>query len=630
MQTLPLIGGSYSSRSVIANAQRCINLYPEGNRKDSPTSVTHYQRPGLAALATSTNASGYIHFGSNPSDGDTITLNSVVWTFRTAPSLPTDLFIAGSLAGTLILAVPLLNSSVNPLMAVATYSFVPATASATDIAIVYDTAGTAGNAYTLAASAATRSAATLLGGLDLISTPAIGRCLYQASNGDGYAVIGVNLYYVSPTYQLIFVGATTGGSGTTICSMIDNGTTLLLVNGAPASAGVGGGWTVNLATRAGFAVVNDAAWMGADRVDYIDTFVVFNELNVAGSNINVFGSTLSNQILPLDATYVAGKTSYPDPIQTLIVCKRQIIILGSLKSEVWYDSGAAAFPFAELSGTNIEHGIGAKYSVATADENVYWLSKDLQGQGFVLSHNGNQTKRISNFALEYAIRLMYQNSGTVADAVGYCYQVDGHNFYVLSFPTGNQTWVYDESVGDPELAWSQRAWVGSTGAIDRDRGVVGANLYGKNCVLDWQNGTLYEQSMTTYTDTVAGVEYPILYLRTFPHLMSGTDVKTGQPILANGMMVQHDRFQLDVTTGTGPSGPSGGQPPRFTIKWSDDRGQSWENPIQLEAGEKGKFRTRNDVRGLGQAMDRVYEVSWTFAGEVALNGAWVEGRVLSQ
>lgn len=625
MQKLPLIGGAYSARSVIANAQRCLNLYPEGNRGDAPVPVTHYQRPGLVPLATSTYASGFIRFGSNPANNDTITLNSVVWTFKTVPAGATDILIRGTLDVTLFFAVVALNASVDPLMAVATYS-APQDGLDSTILIVYDTAGTGGNAYTLAASAATRSAATLLGGVNLLSTPAIGRAIYQASNGDGYAVIGQNLYYVSATYQLIFVG-TISGTATTMCSMIDNGTTLVLVNGVRSTAGVGGGYTVLLASRGDFTVMADAAWTGADRVDYIDTFVVWNELNTATSgNSRNFGSTLSNQILPLDATYVAGKVSYPDPLQTLIVCKRQIVLLGSLKSEVWYDAGNALFPFAELQGANIEQGIAAKYSVASADENVYWLHRDLQGQGFVLKHAGTQTSKISNFALEYAIRLIYQNGGTIADAVGYTFQTDGHSFYVLSFPTGNQTWVYDESVGDPNLAWSQRAWVDGNGGVNRDRVVVGANLYGRNVGLDWQNGTLYEQSSTTYTDTVNALEYPILFLRTFPHLMTGTNMATGKVELGEGKMIQHDRFQIDATVGTALAGLT----PKFTLRWSDDRGQSWGNPVQLVAGQLGKFGTRPDAVGLGQAMDRVYELSWSFAGEVALNGAWVEGRILNQ
>ncbi len=624
MQKLPLIGGSYLARSVIANAQRCINLYPESNRADSPVPITHYQRPGLSQLTNATTASGFITFSINPSNLDTITLNSVVWTFKTVPVGATDLPIGISLDVTLFLAQQHLTASADPLMTVATYT-TPLDGLASILLIVYKTGGTAGNTYTLAASAATRSGTTLTGGVNLLSTPAIARGLYQASNGDGYAVVGANLYYINSAFAMIFVGAI--GAGTTICSMIDNGTTLLVVNGAPANgSGVGGGWQVELSTRI-FTVMSDASWTGANRVDYIDTFVIWNELDTAtGLNTRNFGSTLSNQITPLDATYLAGKVGYPDPLQTLIVCKRQILLLGSLKSEVWYDAGNPLFPFAELQGANIEHGIVAKYSVASSDDNVYWLSRDLQGQGFVLKHTGTQTSRVSNFALEYAIRLMYQAGGVISDAVGYTFQVDGHSFYVLNFPTGNQTWVYDESVGDPSLAWSQRCWVDGNGAINRDRGLVGANLYGRNTVLDWENGVLYDQSMTTYTDTVLALQYPILYLRTFPHLMTGIDPASGQPTLAEGKMVQHDRFQLNATVGTGPSGTS----PVFMLRWSDDRGQSWGNPIQLSAGTNGNFASRSDARGLGQAMDRVYEVSWSFPGEVALNGAWVEGRVLSQ
>lgn len=611
----------------MANAQRCLNLYPEVNRSDSSVPVTHYQRPGLTPLTTATTASGYLLFAINAVDGDTITLNSVVWTFRTVVVAATDLAIGGSLDVTLFLAVQKLNASVNPLISVATYS-TPNDGLSSRIVIVYDTAGTTGNAYTLAASVATRSGTTLTGGLNLVSTPAVARALYQASNGDGYAVLGANLYYISPTYVMIFVG--TIGSSTGICSMIDNGTTLLLVDGVAASAlGVGGGWQVNLATRA-FVVMNDVAWTGANRIDYIDTFVLWNQLSTAtGANTRNFGSTLSDQITALDATYVAGKVGYPDPLQTLIVCKRQILLLGSLKSEVWYDAGNPLFPFAELQGANIEHGIAAKYSVASSDDNVFWLSKDLQGLGYVLKHVGTQTTRVSNFAIEYAIRLMYQNGGTISDAVGYTFQVDGHSFYALNFPTGNQTWVYDDSVGDPQLAWSQRVWVDGNGGLNRDRGLVGANLYGRNTVLDWENGILYNQSMTSYVDTVAGQDYPILYLRTFPHLMTGTDPATGQATLGNGKVIQHDRFQIDATVGTGPAAPSG-QVPVFMLRWSDDRGQTWGNPVQLAAGDQGKFGTRPDARGLGQAMDRVYELSWSFPGEVALNGAWVEGRVLNQ
>jgi hypothetical protein len=48
---IQLVQGAYEARSVIANAQRCINLYPEQNTKDAEAPYTHYCTPGLTLLA---------------------------------------------------------------------------------------------------------------------------------------------------------------------------------------------------------------------------------------------------------------------------------------------------------------------------------------------------------------------------------------------------------------------------------------------------------------------------------------------------------------------------------------------------------------------------------------------------
>ncbi len=613
MQQLPLIGGSYSARSVIANAQRCLNLFPEGNRKDSPTQTTHYQRPGLVPLVAPTsgrarglyqasngdgylivgttlyfvssswtlyslgtidgtnmcsmvdnglqlmianglpyagNATGYVEFTVNPTAGDTITLNGLVFTFVAGATTATNVHIGGSLAFTIATLQQVVEASVNALVTGAAYAR-QSVGGNVRFHVTYKLPGAVGTAYTLAASAGTPSNATLQLGIG---------------------------------------------------------------NAIP-----GGGWTIDLGDLVGstFTAITDPVWTGADRLDFIDTFIVWNMPGTRN-----FGSTLSNDIIPLDATYVAGKTGWADPLQSIIVCQEQIFLPGSLKSEIWYNSGSALFPFARQSGTSQEHGTVARQSLCSADLNIYMVSKDLQGNGIVLRLRGNELKRISNFALEYQLSLM----SDITDAVGYTFLAAGHLFYVLSFPTGNQTWVWDESVGDPELGWSQRGWTDLNGTFNRDRGVLGAQLYGTNVCIDWENGTLYKQDPTIYTDTVLGREYPLLFLRTFPHLMSGTDPKSGQPQLANGQMVKHDRFAIDAECGNA----EGLGAPKFILRYSDDRGRTWSGQIELHAGKQGEYGTRPDVSTLGTAMDRVYELSWSFPGKVALNGAWVEGTVLNR
>jgi hypothetical protein len=53
MTAIPLTAGAYTAASLIADAQRCVNMYPEANpEKTKPNMpVTHYVRPGLLVLS---------------------------------------------------------------------------------------------------------------------------------------------------------------------------------------------------------------------------------------------------------------------------------------------------------------------------------------------------------------------------------------------------------------------------------------------------------------------------------------------------------------------------------------------------------------------------------------------------
>lgn len=113
---------------------------------------------GAASIGNAT-AGGHILFSTNPSNGDTITLNGVTWTFETSGATGNQTNIQGSLVATLAQLASDVGASGNGSLTVANYA-----ATATQLNITYKTVGTAGNAYTLAASAATPSGANLTGG----------------------------------------------------------------------------------------------------------------------------------------------------------------------------------------------------------------------------------------------------------------------------------------------------------------------------------------------------------------------------------------------------------------------------------------------------------------------------------
>lgn len=52
MTRIPLLAGAYTAKSIIASAQKCVNLFPEDNpaATNPPTPVTHYLTPGIDSL----------------------------------------------------------------------------------------------------------------------------------------------------------------------------------------------------------------------------------------------------------------------------------------------------------------------------------------------------------------------------------------------------------------------------------------------------------------------------------------------------------------------------------------------------------------------------------------------------
>jgi hypothetical protein len=84
---------------------------------------------------------------------------------------------------------------------------------------------------------------------------------------------------------------------------------------------------------------------------------------------------------------------------------------------------------------------------------VAWIGGDVKrGQRVAILATGYAPQRISTAAIEKA----WEAYATVSDAVAYTIIQGGHEFWVISFPTRNATWVYDATLGE----WHQRGWGG--------------------------------------------------------------------------------------------------------------------------------------------------------------------------
>lgn len=64
--------------------------------------------------------------------------------------------------------------------------------------------------------------------------------------------------------------------------------------------------------------------------------------------------------------------------------------------------------------------------------------------------------------------------------------------------------------------------------------------------------------------------------------------------------------------------------PMVNLRWSDDRGHTWGDPVELPLGATGEYDSSLQWWGLGMARHRVFELSWAEDCNTALNGAWVD------
>ena len=425
-------------------------------------------------------------------------------------------------------------------------------------------------------------------GLKLLATLGDGpiRGVWYTSNGKLYVVSGSTLYKVASDWTHTTIGTLQTSTGQV--SMADNGAQLVVVDGP-------NGYWVKLSDET-FTQIDDDEWLGSNRVTYQDGYFIF----VKPDSQQFYLSDL-NDITFSDPANTNAEGA-PDNIVGHISVHRNLWLLGENTTEIFYNSGDSVNPFQRIDGSFMEYGCAAKFSIAKMANSLFWLGRDASGQGMVVLANGYAPQRISTHAVEQAI----QKYSDISDAVAFTYQENGHHFYVLSFPTGDATWVYDTATN----LWHERAYL-KQGGLKRHRANCHAFAYGKHVVGDYENGKLYEMSLDNLSD--AGAE--IARIRVLPHLS-----KSMKRIFYNS-------FQLDIESGTGIDGTGQGTDPQVMLQWSDDGGHTWKNEHWRGFGKIGQTRRRCIWRQLGSARDRVFRVKITDPVKVTMIGAELEFKL---
>lgn len=422
----------------------------------------------------------------------------------------------------------------------------------------------------------------------LINTPGL-KNFSNAGSGPirGMITMGGVMYVVSAdeVYSINSSGTATKvgdvGFQTGRVRMSQNGTQILIVEVN------GDGY---IATSSAVNKITDADFPTVDDVTYQDGYFIVTERDSG----NIYISGLLDGTT-WNAADFANVEENPDDNVGLVSAGGHLWIMGDSTTQIYYNSGNAAFPFEPIIGAFHETGCVAKETITQLDGTVLWFSDDR----FVYASNGNNITRISTFALERE----WATYSTVSDAFSFTYSQDGHKFYVVTFPTEKATFVYDFT----SQLWHERSGDGVTD--DRWRANAGVFAYGKTFVGDYRSGEVWELDLDTYTDDGE----TIIRQAILP------------PLFDEYKRLTLDMLQIDFEAGVGTTSGQGSDP-EVMLSWSDDGGRTFGTEITRKLGKIGEYNNRAIFRRLGQARQRVFKVSVSDPVKCIVSGAFAEIR----
>ena len=329
----------------------------------------------------------------------------------------------------------------------------------------------------------------------------------------------------------------------------------------------------------------DGAFAGGSSVDIVDNYFVYNRPHTQQW-------AASDLLSPI--TYglsFASKFTGPDDLVSLIVDHGQVYLLGEKTSEVWADTGTFPFAFQRIPGASSQHGIAAQFSMARFGNSFAYVSRNDRGQAVIVQMNGYFPQRISTHAVENTLV-----NHDISDAVAYTYQLEGHECYVVSFPSLELTWVYDAAT----QLWHKWLWCDNQNNFKRHRSNCSAFFQNQVLVGDWENGQIYRLDPENYTDNGQNIRR----VRRCPHIV--TDFQRQY----------FEELQIQFQPGVGLQGittppinlETEGADPQAMLRWSNDGGSTWSNEHWSGIGKVGKYQNRIIWRRLGWARDRIYEV----------------------
>lgn len=425
--------------------------------------------------------------------------------------------------------------------------------------------------------------------LAVSASPAQGdgcRGIYETSNGRVFVVFGNSLFEMSSNEDLTDRNSSVRFFRTTgFVSMSDNGTQLMITD-------EGASYIYTLSTDSIVQIIDADYPANVSSVNYKDGFFVVTE---SGSK-RFYASDL-NDGSSWNALSFASITSQPDTLTGCIVVNTDLKLFGKRINETWVNIDNPDFPFERVNGAVSEVGCKSPRTIQKINNRIYWLGSNKNGFGRVWRTRGYSEEPVSTSAIERVLT----GAGDVEDAIAYTYQSEGHSFYVLTLPSIEKTFVYDESTS----LWHERAYL-DNGTLKSHRSSFQVMAFGKNYITWTGDNNIYELSNDVYSDAGSAIKR----IRTSPHIHN-----ENKRIRVNKIEFELERGQ-GLTTGQGSD-------PQLMYRDSGDGGFSWSSEQFCSMGEKGEYKARIEYYTRGTERDWIFEISVSDPVKANIIGAYI-------
>lgn len=277
-----------------------------------------------------------------------------------------------------------------------------------------------------------------------------------------------------------------------------------------------------------------------------------------------------------DATTINGLNfataeSNADDLIRVFVFDQILYLFGEKTIEPWYNSGVGSPPFDRIEGGIIPVGLGAIYSVAHDDKNIYFLGDD----NAVYTIRGTNERKIS----DSSISMTLSDFAVTTDAIGWAMIIEGQSFYVLNFPSADRTFCFPDNGFWFEL---------SSGVIGgRWRGNSYVFAFRKHLIADSINGNIYELDFDTFTENLEVIRR-----------VRETGPLHGGLFGAPGKTIELNRFELIMETGVGLISGQGSDPV-VMLQISNDGSKTFSTELWGRIGKMGEFQFKVEWFNLG-------------------------------